>query len=79
MKALLLVALAACAPTTRLVTKKCPVPASAVLNDTGLALGVLALSALKWESDQKLTSVAYTTVGLGILTGIYVSEVTCLK
>lgn len=75
---IILVLLVGCTPATRIITKKCPVPVSAVLNDTGLALGVLALSALKWETDHKLESVGYTMLGVSILTGAFVTEVTCL-
>lgn len=75
----LVTGLIGCTPTTRLITRRCPAPVSAVLNDTGLGLGVLALSALKWETNKEWESVGYTTAGLMLLTGVFVTELTCLK
>jgi hypothetical protein len=80
MKYLLCIALVfGCAPTTRLVTRRCPVPISAVLADLTLGSVAMALSALKWETDHKAQSVGYTSLGLSVWAGSYLSEVSCTR
>ena len=74
-----IVALVACAPTTRLVSRRCPVPTSAVLFDIAAGVTAMAVSAIKWESAHEKQSLAYTSLGIGFLGGTYFSELSCLR
>lgn len=79
MRYLILALLVACAPTTRVVTRSCPVPVTAVLTDFFLGVALTGVAALKSSADKPTEAFLYGTAGTGLLLGTYVSEFTCLK
>ncbi len=68
-----------CAPTTRIVTKKCPVPVTAVLVDFFIGVAALGVSALKSNVGKDGQSFVYTSIGTGLIAGSFISEWSCLK
>lgn len=74
----LLFALGACAPTFRVVTKRCPTTVLKTL-DIGAALGAFAVSAIKWNNHSTVQSGAYSGLGVGLLVGAHLGEDKCVK
>jgi hypothetical protein len=76
---LALVLLGGCASTTRLVTRRCPVPVTAVLADFFAGVGAFAVSSLKSNAGKTGESVAYTSVGVVLIGGAFMSEFSCMR
>lgn len=75
----LLVLVMACAPTTRIVSKRCPVPLSAVLFDLTLGTAAMVISAFKYETGHEAASYLWTAGGGAVMLGAYGSELTCTR
>lgn len=71
--------LVGCAPTHYLVTKRCPVPTSAVLLDVLSGVGAFGISALKENAGKTNESIAYSALGVSLIGSAYVSELMCSK
>lgn len=81
MKALVLalVLLTGCAGTARLVTKRCPVPVTAVLADFFAGVGAFGVSYVKSLAGKTGESAMYTGVGVVLIGGAFASEVSCMR
>jgi hypothetical protein len=78
-KLLLLAALTTgCAPTYRIVTKKCP-PTAAVMGDVLVGALALAASTIHWEIGNEGKTVALAAIGGGMLLGANLSEDKCRR
>lgn len=71
--------LVACAPTTRYVTKKCPVPVTAVVGDLFTGIALIVIGAIKLNADKWVAGSMWTAPGGALIGGAYVSEVSCMK
>lgn len=77
--ALCLVLMAACAPTTRLVTRKCPTPVTSVLMDFFLGAAAMGIGALKLRVDKTTEGYLYSGLGVHLVGGAYLTELSCSK
>jgi hypothetical protein len=73
-----LATLAACAPTYRLVTRRCP-PLASELGDFGITATALALSAIAYNKGETARSIGYATFGLGLSLADNLSEGPCKR
>lgn len=74
----LLFCLSSCAPTYRLVTRKCP-PLASELGDFGITATALAISALKYNRGQNWEALGYATFGLSLSLADSLSEGPCAR
>lgn len=77
--ALVLSLMVACAPTTRLVTRKCPTPVTATLIDFFLGAAAMGIGALKLRVDKPMEGYLYSGLGVGLMSSAYVTELSCLR
>lgn len=79
MSKLLLVLLCGCSLTTRYVTKKCPVPVSAIMTDYLIGVAALTVGQIKFAADKPADGYGFTVPALFLMGTAYGSEVSCLK
>ena len=74
----LALAFTGCAPTYRVITKKCPTTAS-LLGDFGLTATSLALSALHYNRNNYGQAAGYAVFGMGLALADNLSEGPCKR
>ena len=74
----LLLALAACAPTYRVITHKCPTT-TMLLGDFGLTSVALALAALNYGTGNDAQAYGLAATGGAFMLGANLAETTCRK
>lgn len=79
MSKLLLVLLCSCSLTTRYVTKKCPVPTTAVLMDFVVGMTAIAVGQIKFMADKRADGYGFTVPGIVLVGVAYGTEISCMK
>ncbi len=77
-KLALLLALASCAPTYRIVTKRCPT-VTMLLGDFGISAAAMALSIINYNLGHKAGALGLAGASMSLGIGGNLAETTCRK